>query len=135
MEIWIFIAMLVAASVALSFVLRKLFERKPPEEKEEEPSKIKILKTSFLEYGEVKWLIRYQINSDDSEDIAIETLPYCKECSTQYRASFQEKGVLKNLHCPSCGNIKRGYPLSSHYHTICNLAEPKIKELKKHLKS
>lgn len=114
--------MLVAA-----MVIKMLGEGKP------ETITFKLSKSLFLPHGEVLWLVNYTVQENDQEELKIETHPYCKKCKVRFEYTSSDLETLRNLKCPSCGNIKRGYPLSTNYHSVQNFAQARIKEFKKQL--
>ena len=128
MPVRLFLLLLVGAVILIAvMVIRMLTPRK------QYTPDAKLLKSFFLDHGEVSWLVKYKVNEDNKESIEIETLPFCKKCKAQYEYASRESEELRSLKCPSCDNIKRGYPLSTNYHSVQTFAEVKLKEFRKGL--
>jgi DNA-directed RNA polymerase subunit RPC12/RpoP len=128
LEVRLLLLLLVAITIFLAIIVIRMFRpraRNAPD--------YKILNSFFLDHGEVSWLVRYKIKENDTEEIEIDTPPYCKNCKAKFEYTSSDVEELKSLKCPACGTIKRGYPLSTNYHSVQNFAQAKIKEFRKHL--
>jgi len=95
----------------------------------------KLLKSFFLDYGEVKWKVNYKVEYDNSEETLIETVPYCKNCKLKYHCDLNEMKQSIQLKCLCCRDIKINYPLSDNYRNVQNIAEAEIRKIRKYILS